>query len=454
MFAGRCKHMIDTLIRKFQGFTADQRFSEILTGSSYALVARIAATGVALITNIIVARIYGAEVLGILAVINSFILLTSVFTVFGTNTAILRLIPEHITRYSVASAYNVYRKTQYFVAGLAVMIGILMFFSSNILAVRIFAKPELAFFFAMASCFIIFSSLIDLNTQAVRGLRLIRTFAFMQILPTITTLLVLVLLTVSHDNKYNPIYAQFAAWSITAAAGVWIMNVAFRKRILRGVSVHPVPLRNVISMSLPMLMTSAFVFVIGETGTIMVGIYRAASEVGYYSAAVKLAMLTTFVLQAINSMAAPKFSELYHQNKMDELFHIAKKSTKMIFWVTTPILLCLVILGKPILTLLFGVKFLAAFEPLVFLAIGQFINAISGSTGIFMNMTGNHKAFRNIVAVAAVINIILNLMLIPRYGITGAAIAGMVSLGFWNIFTLLFIKSRFGTSIGYLPTFR
>jgi O-antigen/teichoic acid export membrane protein len=68
-----------------------------------------------------------------------------------------------------------------------------------------------------------------------------------------------------------------------------------------------------------------------------------------------------------------------------------------------------------------------------------------------MNMTGKEKILRNIIFFSAVINVTLSLVLIPRFGLEGAAIAGMTSLCFWNIYTLIYIKSRFGRTIGYFP---
>ncbi|WP_291321063.1 polysaccharide biosynthesis C-terminal domain-containing protein, partial [Desulfonatronospira sp.] len=64
-----------------------------------------------------------------------------------------------------------------------------------------------------------------------------------------------------------------------------------------------------------------------------------------------------------------------------------------------------------------------------------------------MNMTGRQKAFRNIVMTAAAINIILNLILTPNFGIYGAAISGMTSIIFWNLYTLAYIKKKHGQTI-------
>jgi len=104
-----------------------------------------------------------------------------------------------------------------------------------------------------------------------------------------------------------------------------------------------------------------------------------------------------------------------------------------------------------VLWILFGKDFIVAYGALVFLTLGQFVNSLSGSTGIFMNMTGHQIQLSRIMLGAAVINIVMNVLLIKPLGINGAAIAGMVSLAFWNIYTLFLIKTEYGQTIGYLP---
>ena len=443
---------MDSLIkRKIQNLVSDDKFSEILTGSVWALGAKVLATGFGVITTVIIARIYGADVLGIVAVLQSFLLLATIFILLGTNTSILRLIPEHLAKYSPTSAFRVYRKIQRLVLGTSLITGGMLFFSSGFISETIFSKPHLQPYFALASVFIIFKSFMLLNQQAVRGLHMIKVFAFMHLLPQLSMLLILVPLTIFVFHRDNPIYALMASFAITALAGAWIMDRSFKQRSSPQDSLHPMPMKDILCLSLPMLMTATMTFVIGQTGVIMLGIFRPEAEVGYYAVAVKLATLTAFILSAVNSMVAPKFSELYHSDKIDELFYVARKSAKLIFWTTVPILFGLVILGKPILHIAFGQDFTMAYPSMVLLVMGQFVHSISGATGLFMNMTGHQNKFRNIVFVAALSNVVLNLVLTPEYGIYGAAIAAMISLAGWNIATLSYIKLKFGKTTGYFP---
>jgi len=446
---------MDTMLKfikhKYNNLISDTKFSEILSGSVWVLSAQILAAALGLISSIIIARLYGVELLGIVAVLDSFLILATIFTVLGTNISILRLIPEHLVKYSPTSAFRLYRKSQYMAIGVSVMSGTLFFLGSNMIADKLFTKPHLSFYFSLAAGFVVFRSLMLLNTQAVRSLKLMRAFAFMEVLPYAVNLILLILLGIFLNTRNVPVYAFLIGFALTGMMGLIIVENAFKKRILPNDPVHPMPVKDILSISLPMLMTAAMYFVLGQTGVIMLGIFNSEAEVGYYAAAVKLATSTMFVLQAVNSIAAPKFSELFHSGNIDELFHVAKKSAKLIFWATTPICIGLMVFGRPMLTIMFGHDFAVGYPALLFLVLGQFVNAVSGATGLFMNMTGNQKVFKNILLITAMANIGFNLFFIPRLGIHGAALSGMVSLALWNIITLIYIKSKFGMTIGYLP---
>lgn len=444
--------MIPDKVRKaYANLIADRNFSEILTGSAWSLSARILVAGLGLAVSIIISRNYGAEVVGIVAIVNAFFAFATIFSVLGTSTSILRFIPEHISKYSVSSAFKVYRKVIRLVVGSSIGIGILLFLSADFIAVGVFENPKLSVLFSSGAVLFIFKSVYTLNIEAIRGLRLIKTYALMQVLPHGFNLLLIVLLGALFSNSNIPVYALLFGFS-TAGVLSWIVTwSSFRNQIRQNDRVIEIPYKTIFSISIPMLMASMMSLIIGQTGVIVLGVFRSEAEVGYYAIAVKLATLTAFVLNALNSIAAPKFSELFYCGDLDELINIARKSSKVVFWATTPILIVLILFGKYILGSLFGTEFIAAYGAMVFLIVGQFVNSIAGSTGIFMNMTGRQKEYRNIMALAAALNIVFGLLLVPLYGIMGAAFAGMCSLIFWNVYILYYIKKKHGRTIGYIP---
>jgi len=443
--------LIKYIKRKYTNLISDTRFSEILTGSTWALAARVISTGLGLLISVIVARFYGAEMIGILAIINSFLMLATVFTLLGTGTSILRLIPEHMVRYSATSAFKVYRKAQYMVIGISIITGSIFFWGSDMLADKLFSKPQLSFYLAVSAVFIVFKSIMLLNTQAVRGLRLVRVFALMQVLPQIFTIMLIGLLAVGLSTKNVPVYAVLGGAPMTGILGWIIMEHRFKKQMQPVDCVRTMPAREMLSISFPMLMTNTMVFIIGETGVIMLGMFRNEADIGYYAIVIKLATLTSFIYTAINTIVASKVSELYHSGKMDDLFYVVKKSSKLIFWTTAPILFGLMVFGKPILSIFWGPDFAFAYPCLIVLLFGRFVHASSGANAIFMNMTGRQNIYRNIMILTAIANIGLNYFLVPRYGSMGAALANMLTLSGWNIATLIYIKVKFGKTTGYFP---
>jgi O-antigen/teichoic acid export membrane protein len=129
---------------------------------------------------------------------------------------------------------------------------------------------------------------------------------------------------------------------------------------------------------------------------------------------------------------------------------VAMQSAKLIFWTTIPLASILLIFPKFLMGI-YGSDFLIGVEVLRWLIIGRIVNALSGSVGNLMQMSGQQKIYMNILIIGSVINVVLNYYLIPIYGIKGAAIASVVSLSFWNLTMVYMVKRKFGFSTIYIP---
>ena len=109
---------------------------------------------------------------------------------------------------------------------------------------------------------------------------------------------------------------------------------------------------------------------------------------------------------------------------------------ELYFYSTLPILIILFLLPEFLLSF-FGAEFTIAKNTLLILLVGQVGNAMSGSVGYILQMTGNEKLFQNILTLALLLNIVLNFLLIPKYGIIGVAIAS--SMYVFGILTSVYI---------------
>ena len=191
-----------------------------------------------------------------------------------------------------------------------------------------------------------------------------------------------------------------------------------------------------------MMLSSSVLLLMAWSDTIMLGIFKTEVDVGVYNVALKLAMSTGIVLGAVNSIVAPKISETFNNDRIDEFRKLIKKSTRIIFFCTFPILIILLLFPKLLLSF-FGAEFVIARTTLLILLIGQVVNAMSGSVGFILQMTGKEKVYQNILLIALLSNIGLNLYLIPRYGIEGAAIASAFSLLLWNFSSVYYIYRKY-----------
>jgi O-antigen/teichoic acid export membrane protein len=200
----------------------------------------------------------------------------------------------------------------------------------------------------------------------------------------------------------------------------------------------------------PLMLAASMGLILNWTDILMLGAMGSEVEVGQYSIAVRLAMLTTLMLRSVNAAVGPRFAEAWQRNDVKWLNKEVQHSNRMIFWSSLPILVMFV-LAPDFFLGFFGDEFSAARIALMLLSVGMFVSSISGSVGVFMQMTGCHVAFQNISFITVFLNVGMNAVLIPLYGITGAAIASMLAMIFRNLFSVFFIYRKFGILTIYLP---
>lgn len=200
--------------------------------------------------------------------------------------------------------------------------------------------------------------------------------------------------------------------------------------------------------ALPLVLISGMQVIYSRTDVLMIGVLDSAEGVGIYSIAMRLATLVSLVLVAANTALAPRFARLYKAGKMEELQRLVTRSTRLVTLLAFLISAGLVLFGDPLLVI-FGQEFSAGYTVLLILIAGQFFNAATGSVGILLIMTGHSWQSSIGVGISALVNIILNAYLIPRYSINGAAVASLVGMILWNVFPVVFVWQ----SIRIMPTF-
>jgi O-antigen/teichoic acid export membrane protein len=206
-------------------------------------------------------------------------------------------------------------------------------------------------------------------------------------------------------------------------------------------------------VALPMLFIDGSYMLLNQTDTLMIGTFLNPTAVGVYSAAFKTAAWVHFILVAVNAIAAPLFASLYTQNKLDELQVLVSTIARWMFYPALTIGVGLILFAEPLLSL-FGPAFVTAKWTLIVLIIGQLINVGSGSVGYLLMMTGHQNQCAKVVGWSGLLNIILNSIWIPLFGILGAGMATAVSMSLWNIWMHRLVVKHLGIDPSILAGIR
>lgn len=291
-----------------------------------------------------------------------------------------------------------------------------------------------------------FIALILMQSAIVRGLGWIIKGIISDGLfrPLINIFLFVVLLLIVGSDHVSPAYAMFV-YTVSAAITLLLSFLIIRAST-KNISVSTNASRVVISRWRASLSTLTIVggaqLLFGYIDTLMLGFFREDSEVGVYRVAVQFSVVVSFGLTVLNQLLHPYISKLYTNKDFDKLQKLIVSSSLAILGIAAVPALLLLIFGEYILDIIYGVEYVAAALALKVLVLGQLINAVIGSVGALLNMTGHEKDSMKGLLVAIAVNVLLDLILIPLYGIEGAAVASATSLAAWNIILKYYVMKR------------
>ena len=215
---------------------------------------------------------------------------------------------------------------------------------------------------------------------------------------------------------------------VAAVASAALAGFALRR--LTGPSrgaVEPGQTRALLSYSVPLLGASMLGLITQWTDTLMLGYFTATTQVGIYNVAFRVAALCGMIHFAFNSIFAPIIADQLQRDKHESLGQLFKIDTRWVFTLTLPIFILVVLLGRDILAF-FGSEFMQGGVTLVILSVTTFFISCTGSSGSIIHMAGwTRLSFVNMCIISG-LNVLLNLLLIPRFGILGAAVGTGTSL--------------------------
>ena len=380
---------------------------------------------------------YGAEVFGRFSITLTLSqILVLVFT-FGLPSAIVKLIADPNT-FNVLPQSNYLQKGIFSILIAGSVISILLFIFSETISINFFKDLRLTNYFKLLSLFLVPFMFHEFFSNFFRGKKDFTKYNYYTfILPNLFFFIIFFILIQFSFLEEITILSYVLSFML-----IFIIElVAYSKLKLK--SKMDFPIRKLLKLSFPMMFSATLLFLLNWTDIFMLGAMKSSLEVGIYNVAFKIASLGYLIIIPINVVIGPKISELYSKKNIVALKKVVQNSTKFIILLTIPLMALIFLFRKTILGI-FGIEFLAGETALIIIGCGVLINSISGNVDQILNMTNNHKILRNITFLCFIVNVIFNYLLIPVYGINGAAIASLITNVLINAICLYYIKRNLG----------
>ncbi|MEN8261359.1 MAG: polysaccharide biosynthesis C-terminal domain-containing protein [Pseudomonadota bacterium] len=208
--------------------------------------------------------------------------------------------------------------------------------------------------------------------------------------------------------------------------------------------------REWVKVSFPLFLVGSSFLIIANTDILMLGGYVKPDDVGIYNAAVRTSGILNFVVIAGTARASPRYSALHAQGKHDALRALVSAVIRWVFWPSVFLAILLIFFGDFVLSL-FGPTFIAGYWPLLVLVASNLVTASAGGVVHLLSMTGHQKISAVVMACSALVNIVLNALLIPRFGLMGAAVATTVSYTVNTVWLVWIARRRLGLHAFIIP---
>jgi O-antigen/teichoic acid export membrane protein len=421
-----------------------QRMGQISRHSSVFFAGTIFTAASGYFFKVYLARVLGAEALGIYALGITMVGFLSIFNTLGLPQAAVRFV----------SAYSALGKTKQLGAFIArstalililnLLLGAVLLLAGRSVAVRFYHTPALNKYLGLFAFVMLFGTLNTFFGQVLVGYKSVaQRTVITTFVGTSVTILFAVALIIWGFGLWGYILAQVISASLITVllvAAVWKLTPrhAFSPHIKTFRIEKEAMTFSAVSLGLVFLE-----FIMAQADKVLIGFYLNARQLGIYAVAMALVVFVPTILTSVNQIFAPTISDLNARGDYEVLERIFQTLTKWILGLTIPLAAMMVVFARPLMRV-FGQDFEVGWVVLVIGTLGQLVNCGVGSVGYILLMSGNERRLIKIHTATALIMIVLNIVLIPRWGIAGAAVGSAVTNVVMNTWTLVDVRRTLG----------
>lgn len=405
--------------------------------SSAVFLGKILGVAILFLFNFIVAKGFGAESYGEFTYVFTYISFIPIISVIGLDQGLIFFLPRLKEKDKLRERSNIIGFAFISVIIIWSLIATLIISNSSFLALNLMKSPAYEQLINVLMPMSLFIVLINLIYGIFRGLESVRYNIICEniIIPVskIIVIIPFIFLWKTPNAIIISFYISFIAGTVYLFKKLLSYKNIINFKFTKG-SIY----KEIISFSFPIILTSILYFFISKISIFMIGYFLSSKEVGIYNIALQVGSISSFVLVAFNTIFAPTISSLYYKGEMDKLSYMYKSITK---WVVTVnlVVFSLILLFSNNIMHLFGTEYMLGAGALILIALGEVVNAATGSVGIINTMTGHPEYEIYIGVVVVLVNLFISYFLIPIWGISGAATGSLVSVWLSNFIRLALV---------------
>jgi len=376
----------------------------------------------------ILTKTLGTDLYGVWTLILVTISLLMPLGLLGLNTAMIRF-------FAAEKDKNKIRQDFYALFTLITLFSILVasiFFAfSEPLAIAFFGGSSSITFVRLLSPIIILTTLDLICIEFFRAFQQMKKYAGLLILQQILEIIFISYAVLLGYNLFGALLSLIVVRTFLLLLGFLIINSQIG---IGRPSLNLSVLKPYLSFGLPLLPAGIAYWVITLSDRYVIGYFLGVASVGIYSAAYNIGSITSIFMSPISLILFPTISNLYENNKIEELRTHLKYSLKFYLMFAIPSLFGLTVLSKSLLATLTTSEFLSAYLVVPIVALGVILYDCRAVFLTVLMLLKRTKTIGLIISIAALFNLILNIILIPIIGILGAAISTLMTFFICTIF--------------------
>jgi O-antigen/teichoic acid export membrane protein len=401
--------------------------------------------------GILLARLLGAEQFGLYNLAMTAAAVAAGLALLGLKPALVRYVSLYASRRDSAGLWGTLQIGLGLPALLGVLMGVGLYVLAPAIAERLFSEPRLVPLLRLVSLVVPFLALSRLIAAATRGFNKMQyTVIAQKISQPLIRLVLLLILAIIGLNAARAL----ASFGLTTAV-VFAMLLFFLHKLFpvnRPFRMARRDTRELLSFSLPIYLVNLIKTFRGSIQILLLGALNTVATVGVFTVATQVNTLGKMFHNSVVTASMPIVSELHGKGAWKQMGHYYQTVTKWTFTANLPIFLITILFAAPILSI-FGRDYVGGATALILLAWANLVNASAGICGVVIDMSGNTslKLFNSVVV--TVLSLGLSVLLIPTWGLVGAAVAALVAAIVVNLLRLVevfFVFRLLPYNLGFL----